>query len=196
MDKQAVLEGVLFVVGEEGLTFDSIQKIMNIDTASLHELIDQYKKELENPNRGMRLVLFGDKYKLATKPEHFEYYQRIKESSNEFKFSNASLETLAIIAYNQPITRLEVENKRGVNCDHIIRRLMSYSLIKEAGQKDTVGRPMMYEVTHEFLDLFNLTSIDQLPELNLEEFEEEEKNIFNTRFTKEDNDGENSEGNR
>lgn len=187
-EKLAILEGSLFIAGEEGMDFLTIQKVLGVDGASLNELINEYDQELKKDSRGVMLVQLGNKYKLTTKPQHHDYYQRIVENTNSFNFSNASLETLAIIAYNQPVTRVEVENIRGVNSDHIIRRLMAHALIKEAGRKDSIGKPMMYEVTNEFLDVFNLQSIEELPKLNIHEEEEnEQQNIFNTRFVEENN---------
>jgi segregation and condensation protein B len=189
VERLAILEGALFIAGEEGVDYESLQRILGIDNVALNEVIEEYKKELDNIHRGLSLVKLGNRYKLVTKAKHHEYYQRIVNSNNDFNFSNASLETLAIIAYNQPVTRIEVEKIRGVNSDSIIRRLMAYSLIKEAGRKDSVGRPMMYEVTNEFLDVFNLTSLEELPSLDIEEDEDEVQDIFSTRFVEEDNNG-------
>jgi len=181
MNKMALLEGLLFVVGQEGLTFKDLERCLELDAQDLNQLMNDYQKRLEQPDRGFSLELFGDKFKLTTKKEHHDIYFKLLEKTNTFNFSNASLETLAIIAYNQPITRLEVENIRGVNCDHIIRKLLSYSLIKEAGRKDSIGRAMMYEVTDEFFDTFKLESLEQLPKIVYEE-QEDEENIFNTRY--------------
>jgi len=182
MNTIAILEGMLFIVGSEGLSFEDLTRALSMEPEQVSQLLVEYDLALQEENRGLMLVQFGNKYKLSTKKEHHQYYEKLNETNNAFNFSNASLETLSIIAYNQPITRLEVENIRGVNCDHIIRRLQSFSLIKEAGRKDSIGKPMMYEVTDEFLDTFNLSSLDELPVLNLEVDEDEGKNIFHTRY--------------
>jgi segregation and condensation protein B len=182
-----ILEGILFIAGDEGADNKAIKMALDINDLELKNLVEEYKKLLKDENRGLMLVELGNKYKLSTKPEHFEYYQKLVDNPTNFSFSNAALETLAIIAYNQPITRVEIESIRGVSSDAMIRKLVAKSLIKEVGRKDSPGRPLMYAVTDDFLDVFNLESIDELPELkdvNLEE--DEQQSIFATRFVEEE----------
>jgi segregation and condensation protein B len=121
---------------------------------------------------------------LTTKPEHKEYYQRLVEENDSNKLSNAALETLAIIAYNEPITRLDIDELRGVSSSHIIRKLIAKDLIKEVGRADTIGRPILYGITNDFLDYFGLSSKEDLPqikELN-EAIEKEETDLFLSRY--------------
>ncbi|MDL2211598.1 SMC-Scp complex subunit ScpB [Erysipelotrichaceae bacterium OttesenSCG-928-M19] len=181
----AVLEGLLFLAGDEGIDNESIKTVLDIDDDEITGLISQIKDSLKSADRGLMLVSLGNKYKMSTKPEHFEYYQKLVANPSNFIFSNAALETLAIIAYNQPITRLDIENIRGVNSDNMVRKLVARSLVKEVGRKDTIGRPMLYAITDDFLDVFNLTSLDELPELANIELDEDEKDIFATRFVEE-----------
>ena len=128
---------------------------------------------------------FGGVYKMTTLAKHHEYYQRMIEQS-ENTLSNAALETLAIIAYNQPITRVRIEEIRGVGCDAMIRKLAAKALIKEVGREDTPGKPILYGVTDEFMDAFGLTSLDELPDLaDIVEIDEQE-DIFATRYRETD----------
>lgn len=180
-----IIEGLLFLTGDEGIGIDEIKLVLEIEDDQIKLLLEEFKQSLNNENRGLILVELGQRYKLTTKPQHFDYYQKLVDNPINFTFSNAALETLAIIAYNQPVTRLEIEKIRGVNSDNMVRKLLAKSLVKEAGQKESLGRPMTYEVTNEFLDIFNLQSIEELPELENIEFNDEDQDIFTTRFMEE-----------
>lgn len=182
MEKQtAILEGLLFIVGDEGLSETDIKEILEIGDLEFNYLIKNYQEQLLALNRGLTLKYLGERYKLTTKPEYYSYYQKLALNPANFNFSNAMLETLAIIAYNQPVTRMEIENIRGVNCDHLVKKLLGRNLIREAGRKDSIGKPMMYEVTHEFLDYFNLENLDELPDISNEEKNDEE-DLFETKY--------------
>lgn len=182
-DRLAILEGLLFVAGEEGVNNENVKLVLGVDDDKVKELITEFKTLLQAENRGLMLVTLGNKYKLTTKPKHFEYYNKLIDNATNFSFSNAALETLAIVAYNQPLTRIDIESIRGVNSDGMIRKLVAKSLLKEVGRRETVGRPMMYEVTDEFMDYFNLTNLDELPDLtDVEIGEESEASIFDSRF--------------
>ena len=125
----------------------------------------ELKKDYEEDNRGLRIDFLGNRFKLTTKFEHREYYQRLIENPESNLLSQSALETLAIIAYNEPITRIQVETIRGVNCTQIIRKLVAKGLIKESGRSDMPGRPILYETTSEFLDYFGLSTIEDLPDM-------------------------------
>ncbi len=175
MNLIGVLEGILFVVGDEGVTLNQICDILNIDIDSAKELLVELKKSYEAADRGIRISYLGDAFKLTTKKEHKEYYQKLVESGDNNTLSQAALETLAIIAYNQPITRVEVDEMRGVNNVHLIRKLVAKGLVKEAGKSTMPGRPNLYATTSEFLDYFGLSSISDLPTIIKEEPKEEDK---------------------
>lgn len=177
----AILEGLLFIVGEEGLSEQNIKEILEVGDLEFNYLIKDYQNQLLNENRGLTLKCLGNRYKLTTKPEYYSYYQKLALNPANFNFSNAMLETLAIIAYNQPITRMEIENIRGVNSDHIVKKLLGRNLIKGCGRKDTIGKPLLYEVTHEFLDYFNLENLEELPEIDIDE-EDGERDLFETSY--------------
>ena len=163
---KAVLEGLLFVVGEEGLTLEQIEDVLEIDEESSKSLIMELKKDYEDESRGLRIDFLGNRFKLTTKFEHKEYYQKLIENPETNTLSQAALETLAIIAYNEPITRVQVDAIRGVGSVNIIRKLVAKGFIKESGRSELPGRPILYETTNEFLDYFGLSSTEDLPDIS------------------------------
>ena len=176
MNLKAVLEGLLFVVGEDGLDLEDISKILEISKEETKELVKDLQNDYQSDVRGIRIDFLGDKLKLTTKKEHNMYYQKLLTTEDNNNLSQAALETLAIIAYNQPITRVKVDELRGISNNHIIRKLVAKGLIKEGGRSNMPGRPILYETTSEFLDYFGLSSIDVLPDMR-DFLEEEEKEI-------------------
>ena len=174
MNLKAVIEGLLFVVGDDGLDLDEISKILEVSKDETKELIKELQNDYQSSDRGIRIDFLGDKLKLTTKKGHNIYYQKLLTTEDNNTLSQAALETLAIIAYNQPITRVKVDELRGISNNHIIRKLVAKGLIKEGGRSNMPGRPILYETTSEFLDYFGLSSIDELPDMR-EFLEEEEK---------------------
>lgn len=173
MNLKAVIEGLLFVVGDDGLDLDEISKVLEISKDETKELIKELQTDYQSDNRGIRIDFLGDKLKLTTKKEHNSFYQSLLTKEDNNSLSQAALETLAIIAYNQPITRIKVDELRGISNSHIIRKLVAKGLIKESGRSNLPGRPILYETTREFLDYFGLSKIDELPDMR--DFLEEEK---------------------
>ena len=163
---KAILEGLLFVVGEDGLTIEQIMDVLNINEDESKNLIMELKKDYEDESRGLRIDFLGNRFKITTKFEHKNYYQKLIENPETNFLSQAALETLAIIAYNEPITRVQVDAIRGVGSTSIIRKLVAKGFIKETGRSDMPGRPILYETTHEFLDYFGLASIEDLPNID------------------------------
>ena len=172
---KAVLEGLLFVMGEDGLTLEQIEEVLNVNNEEAKKLVSELKKDYEDDNRGIRIEFLGNRYKLTTKEEHKEYYKKLIENPITNKLSQAALETLAIIAYNEPITRVKVDKLRGVGSTQLIRKLVAKGFIKESGRSELPGRPILYTTTNEFLDYFGLSSIEDLPDMNkfIESAEEE-----------------------
>ncbi len=187
--KKAVLEGLLFVVGEDGLTIDQISDVLEINEDEAKELIMELKKDYEDETRGLRIDFLGNKFKITTKFEHKEYYQKLLENPETNTLSQAALETLAIIAYNEPITRVQVDAIRGVGSVSIIRKLVAKGFVKEGGRSELPGRPILYETTNEFLDYFGLSSTEDLPNIEelIEESEEvdEETDLYNSKYVEE-----------
>ncbi len=177
MNKLAILEGLLFVVGEEGLTFDQIKDVLEINEDESKNLVKELKSRYEEDDRGLRIDFLGNRFKITTKFEHKEYYQKLIENPTTNFLSQAALETLAIIAYNEPVTRIQVDKLRGVASSQMIRKLVAKGFIKEVGRSDMPGRPILYETTSEFLDYFGLPNIEALPDMSnfIKEAEKEDK---------------------
>lgn len=179
----SVIEGMLFLSGDEGLTIKQLSSVLQINKKEATECMDEFIQIVnERSIKGIELVNFGGVFKFTTLSKHHEFYQRMIEQS-ENTLSNAALETLAIIAYNQPISRVAVEEIRGVGCDAMIRKLAAKALIKEVGREETPGRPILYGVTDEFMDAFSLTSLAELPELKEMKANFDQDDIFNTKYT-------------
>lgn len=187
MDLKAVLEGLLFVVGEDGLSLEQIMSIMNIDEDQAKELIMDLRSEYESDNRGIRINFLGNTFKLTTKAEHKEFYQKLIENPQNNNLSQSALEILAIIVYNEPVTRIQVDNIRGVNSSQMIRKLVAKGFLKEVGRSEMPGRPILYKTTNEFLDYFGLSSKDELPQLEISNEEElvDEQDLFLSRYKEE-----------
>ncbi len=182
---KAVLEGLLFVVGDEGITIDEICKVLEIDEKVAKELILALKNDYLSEERGLRIDYLGNSLKLTTKKEHKEYYKKLIEESNH-TLSQAALETLAIVAYNEPITRIKVDEVRGISSAQMIRKLVAKGFIKECGRDNIPGRPILYKTTDEFLDYFGLSSKDDLPKIeSLEDNIDEEKDLFKSTYKEE-----------
>ncbi len=183
MNKEAILEGLLFIVGDEGLTLDNICEIMLIDKSEAQELLKKLREEYNKDNRGIRISFIGESFKLTTKQEHKEYYQKLITTRGSNTLSQAALETLAIIAYNQPITRMEVDELRGISSINMIRKLMAKDLVKISGKSSLPGKPNLYRTTSEFLDYFGLATLGDLPDLpNINKAKEEEQELFTSIY--------------
>ena len=174
---KGVLEGLLYVEGDLGITLEQVSEILNISLDSAKDLVLSLKEEYIKEDRGLRINFLGNSIKLTTKEEHKEYFQKLIESPKNNVLSPQALETLAIIAYNEPITRMQIDEYRGVDSIYVLRRLLAKGLVKECGRSDLPGRPILYKTTDEFLDYFNLSSKDDLPKIELLEEKDEEKDL-------------------
>lgn len=183
MNKQAVLEGLLFVVGDEGISIDKIQNILEVDEKEARSLLTKLQQEYESDNRGIRISFLADTFKLTTKKEHIEYYQKLITSSANTQLSQAALETLAIIAYNQPITRVKIDEMRGIASSFLLKKLMARDLIKVSGKSDLPGHPNLYKTTPEFLDYFGLASINDLPDISIQENEADDVELYQSKYS-------------
>lgn len=182
MELLPVLEGILFLSGEEGITDIRLQELLLIKEEELSNLINELKKTYQDKNRGITLEYYGNKWKLTTKKEHRDYYEKMVSDEVNDTLSPSALEVLAIIAYNQPVTRTLVDEIRGINSSHFIRKLLLKNLIEECGKSDAPGRPNLYRTTDFFLDSFGLKTIEELPELKEVEITDEEKNLFESKY--------------
>ncbi len=184
MNLEAVLEGILFVSGEDGLSLEQIENILEIEKEELINIINNLNENYQQENRGLKLEYYGGKLKIVTKKEHANYYKKLIGEESKEPLTPSALETLAIIAYNEPVTRTMVDEIRGVNSAHLIKKLVFKNLIHEIGRSDLPGRPILYGVTNQFLDYFGLKSTKDLPEINFEE-ETIETDLFDTKYKEE-----------
>ena len=161
----AILEGLLFLCGDDGLSIEQAAASIDATEEYVAELFDELQKYYLQESRGIEIARFGEKYRFLSKAAIHDAAKKLFQTSTEAKLSNAALETLAIIAYKQPITRVEIEEIRGVGADVMLRKLVARGLIQEDGRSEAAGRPILYSVTDEFLDSFKLLSLDELPEL-------------------------------
>ena len=169
MNLKSVTEGILFVVGDEGITIKELASILGITEEEVKGILTDLRRDYESPERGLRISFLGNTFKLTTKSEHKEYYEKLVTDSRVFTLSNASLEVLAIIAYNEPITRVRIDEIRGVSSSQIVRRLLARGFIRECGKEDTIGKPNLYKTTNEFLDYFGLATKSDLPKLDIKD---------------------------
>lgn len=182
---KAVIEGLLFISGNEGITIDKIKEITNLESDKIKDILTELYNDYGSESRGIKLVYLGNHYKLTTKEEHKEYYQKLVNNGESNLLSQSALETLAIIAYNQPITRAEVDEMRGVSSSFMIRKLVAKGLIKEAGKSTLPGRPNLYKTTSEFLDYFGLATINDLPQIIENADDDNEKELFTSIYKEE-----------
>ena len=181
MNYKPILEGLLFIVGEDGLSLDDICEILEVDFSTALDVIDELKKDYSDDSRGLELVLLGNNYKLVTKKDYASYYKKIADTTSN-TLSQAALETLAVIAYNEPITRVEVDEIRGVNSTQIIRKLVLKGFIIDVGKSNLPGKPTLYKTTDKFLDYFNLSSKDELPKFEEVVVDNENMSLFETKY--------------
>ncbi|WP_242219140.1 SMC-Scp complex subunit ScpB [Bacillus cereus group sp. BfR-BA-01380] len=167
-EQKAVIEGLLFVAGDEGIYPEQIAKVLEVEVRNVIQLVEELQEEYDQLHHGLQIVQFAKAYRFTTKKEHAPYYQKLMDVPTTASLSQAALETLAIIAYRQPITRTEIEEIRGVKTERALQTLVSHLLIKEVGRAEGPGRPILYGTTKEFLDTFALQTLDELPALSEE----------------------------
>ncbi|WP_040208277.1 SMC-Scp complex subunit ScpB [Neobacillus jeddahensis] len=182
----SILESLLFAAGDEGLSLKQLAEVLEVDEFKASEIIENLRQEYDQNNqRGIMIVQLAGTFQLATKKENATYLKKLVDSPHTSTLSQAALETLAIIAYKQPITRTEIEEIRGVKTERPLHTLVSKVLIKEVGRAEGTGRAILYGTTKEFLDYFGLKSLKELPQLpdkDEEEFIQEEADLFFEKF--------------
>lgn len=180
---EGILEGLLYVQGDTGLTLKEVMSILNLSEEEAKELVYKLKVSYEKEDRGLRLNFLGNTFKITTKQEHKEYYEKLLESPGTHVLSQAALEVLAIVAYNEPITRAKIDEMRGVESIYVMRKLLAKGLIKEAGRSDMPGHPILYKTTDDFLDYFGLSTKDDLPDIESVVVEvDKEKDLFQSNY--------------
>jgi segregation and condensation protein B len=160
-----IIEGLLFV-SDEPLSLERIKGVLGLaETADIRKALEALSEEYDRRGGGFSLRTVAGGYQLRTRPEHKEYIKRLLRSTPP-RLSRAALETLAIVAYYKPITRTDIEHIRGVDCGGVLRMLLERKLIRVLGRKEVPGRPMIYETTKRFLEVFDLKDIRDLPTIN------------------------------
>ena len=174
---KSIIEAILFASGRE-VKISEIVSILDIEANEVETIIQQLKVEYENQRRGFEIIKVGDSYQMITKKEYYEYLYPLFDNRAKPSLSSAALETLSIIAYNPKITRAEIEAIRGVASDSSVYKLLEYGLIQEAEKLDLPGKPRAYKTTNEFLKMFGLSSLDELPELPRYRIDENEQIVI------------------
>ena len=167
---EGVIEAVLFTMGES-VDLTKIAAAVGHDTDTTRKLIHRMMDKYEAEDRGVRIIELEDAFQMCTKKEMYEYLIRVANQPKKYVLTDVLLETLSIIAYKQPVTKLEVEKIRGVKSDHAVNKLVEYNLVCERGRLDAPGKPILFGTTEEFLRRFSVQSVDDLPSLNPEQVE-------------------------
>jgi segregation and condensation protein B len=169
--KKAIIEAVLFTMGES-VEISRLAEVIDSEVKETKALLVEMQEEYKERAGGIQLLLLDDAAQLCTPKELYEYIIRIARAPRKIVLSESALETLAIVAYKQPITRVEIEKIRGVSSHHTIDRLIEYDFVKELGRLDAPGRPILFGTTEQFLRSFGLESLAQMPEMNMDKLEE------------------------
>ena len=166
------IEAILYVAGD-AVEMRDLERALDMQEKELTALLAEMESEYDFQQRGFMIKRFGTKIQLATRPLYADDVVRLLQPAQKQSLSQAAMETLAVVAYRQPVTRAEIEAIRGVKCDYSLQSLMRKGLIREAGRKDTVGRPVLFGTTDEFLSRFGIESLEDLPALPETETEED-----------------------
>lgn len=176
------MEGLLFVAGDEGLEVKQLADALKVEKDVARDLVEDLSADFKREKRGLQIVEVAGTYQMTTCPEHAPYFEALAVSPSSSSLSQAALETLAIIAYKQPITRGEIEEIRGVKSEKSLRTLISKRLIKTVGRAEGVGRPILYGTTQDFLSHFGLNDPGDLPPIehlvDPKEIEQEHHELF------------------
>ncbi len=166
-----IVEAILFTMGDS-VEISALAKAMETDVKAIKSYIDYLKEKYENSDSGIGIIELDKAVQLCTKKEMYEYLVKIAKAPKRVSLTDSLMETLSIIAYKQPITRIEVEKIRGVNSDHAVNRLVEFGLVQELGRLDAPGRPLLFGTTEEFLRSFGVKSLDELPVIGTVQVEE------------------------
>ncbi len=185
-NKKAIIEAILFASGRD-VKISEIVSILDIEAKDVQAIVEALKAEYELQNRGFEIIKVGEGYQMITKKDYYDYLYHIFDNRAKPSLSAAAMETLSIIAYNPKITRAEIETIRGVASDSSVYKLLEYGLIEEAEKLDLPGRPRAYKTTNEFLKMFGISSLDELPELPRYKIDENEQIVIDDLPQNEEN---------
>lgn len=180
---KSIVEAVLFAWSDP-LSIKELSKVLEVDIKTLEEALKEMMDDFNYNKRGIQIIKMNEYYQLATKSEYYEYVQRLLEPKQNKGLTQAALETLAIVAYKQPITKAEIESIRGVKCDKAISTLLEKEIIEEKGRLEKTGRPILYGTNIVFLKTFGLKSLEDLPEISEFQVMGEEENAIKDMYFK------------
>ena len=168
---RAAVEAILFAAGGSVETA-RLASALELDSGEMRDILRRMELRYEEEDRGIRLLELEDAWQLCTKREHYGELIRIVKQPRKYMLTEVLLETLSIVAYKQPVTKLEIEKIRGVKSDHAVNKLVEYGLIEEVGRLDAPGRPILFGTTEEFLRSFGVSSVEELPKASPEQMED------------------------
>ena len=168
---RAAVEAILFAAGGSVET-TRLASALELDSGEMRDILRRMELRYEEEDRGIRLLELEDAWQLCTKREHYGELIRIVKQPRKYTLTEVLLETLSIVAYKQPVTKLEIEKIRGVKSDHAVNKLVEYGLIEEMGRLDAPGRPILFGTTEEFLRSFGVSSVEELPKASPEQMED------------------------
>ncbi len=169
--KKAIIEAVLFAMGDS-VEIKALADVIEDDKEHVVKLLEEMNEQYMSEERGIYIVQFEDSVQLCTKSDMYEYLIKIAKTPRKMVLTDTLLETLSIIAYRQPVTKLDIERVRGVSCEHALNKLLEYELVTELGRMDAPGRPLLFGTTEQFLRCFGVKSIEELPEMDALQVEE------------------------
>ena len=178
------VEAILFAMGES-VSLSKIASAIGKDETEAKRLLEELKKQYQKKERGIQLIELEDSYQLCTKPELYDYLIQVAKQPKKHVLTDVLLETLAIVAYKQPVTKIEIEKILGVKSDHSVNKLVEYDLVCEVGRLDAPGKPLLFGTTEEFLRRFGVQSVEELPSIapeQLEDFKEEAEREIKDRL--------------
>lgn len=181
---EAAIEAILFTMGDS-VELGQIARAVEHDTKTTEKVIRRMMDRYREEDRGIQIIELENAYQMCTKKEYCEYLIRLALHPKKPALTDVMLETLSIIAYKQPVTKVEIEKIRGVKCDHAVNKLVEYNLVKELGRLDAPGRPLLFGTTEEFLRSFGVQGLDELPEVDpvrLEDFKAEAEEEIQIRL--------------
>ena len=162
---KGIIEAILFTIGES-VTLDRLASVLEKDPEDLKVILEEMKIDYSAEERGICLIELDGAYQICTKIETYDYVRKLVSQPKKRSLTDVMLETLSIIAYKQPVTKQEIEAIRGVKCDFAVNKLIEYELVKELGRLETLGRPIVFGTTEEFLRCFGVSSIEELPDID------------------------------
>ena len=162
---KGIIEAILFTIGES-VTLDRLASVLEKDPEDLKVILEEMKIDYSAEERGICLIELDGAYQICTKIETYDYVRKLVSQPKKRSLTDVMLETLSIIAYKQPVTKQEIEAIRGVKCDFAVNKLIEYKLVKELGRLETLGRPIVFGTTEEFLRCFGVSSIEELPDID------------------------------